>query len=338
MLAWDSYNGTADEWNNSLSLAQDKNIFQSYEWGQYKDLPKLITRRYIARNEKGIVCGMCQVSIRKLPLGHHFVWSAGGPIFQFKSTKQDYIVHLLSSLFEKLHEDYPRSLIRIHSHIANSPDLAFKFNKVATKPIFKLNTGFTIKFILKDIPDFRKIMTSKHRYYTKKSSEVNIQWVRGNDNSDINYLIKLHQEMVVSKNISSISMHPNELIRMRNYLKNNLSVLTGFISGEPVTSCLTLDFQGNSFYMIAATGSKGRTESSAYAMIEKLISQLKDNNVANFDFAGVDPITKGANGVNHFKMGFGGNLIEQLGEWESASSEPIRIAINFAIRFKGGRA
>lgn len=338
MLAWNLYEGTAEDWNASLSLAQDRNIFQSYEWGQYKDSAKLRTRRYIAFNEKGNICGMCQISIRQLPLGLHFIWSAGGPIFQFKDTKLDSIKDLISSLFEKIHKDYTRSLIRLHSHVSSTPNLAFKFNQAATRPIFKLNTGFSIKFDVQNIPDFRLHMTSKHRYYTKKSSGANIEWINGNGDINLNYLTTLHKEMVENKNIAAIAASKNELMRMRDFLPNNLSVLTGLIDGAPVTSCLTLEFEGVVFYMVAATGNKGRLESAAYAMVEKLFLQLQERNMTSFDFAGVDPITKGAAGVNHFKMGFGDNLIEHLGEWESSSSEMVRIALNFAIRLKGGRA
>ena len=338
MLAWNLYEGTAEGWNADLRLAQDRNIFQSYEWGEYKNLPKLKTRRYISHDKKGNVCGMCQLSVRQLPFNLSFIWSAGGPVFQFKNTKLADLEDLLSSLFKKVHEDYPRSLIRIHSHINNDADLAFKFNRVATRPIFKLNTGFTIKFDVKNISDFRKNMMPKHRYYTKKSSEANIQWTTGNSDIDLKHISTWHQEMVANKKMNSIATSSEELLRMRDCLPYNLSILTGLIDNEPVTSCLTLEFHGNVFYMVAATGQKGRLKSAAYAMLEKLFTQLQENNVATFDFAGVDPITKGAAGVNHFKMGFGGKLLEHLGEWESASSEAIRIAINAAIRLKGGRA
>lgn len=338
MLAWNPYEGSAEDWNTSLSLAQDRNIFQSYEWGQFKDSLKLKTHRYIAHDINGNLCGMCQFSVRRLPLGLHFIWSAGGPIFQFDGAKQENLTVLLSTLFKKIHEEFSLALIRVHSHVSNTPNLAFKFNQAATKPIFKLNTGFTIKFDVQKISDVRKNMTSKHRYYTKKSSESNIQWVAGNGDIDLNYLATIHQEMVINKNIPSLAMGIGELILMRNFLQNNLSVLSGTSHGSPITSCLILEFSGIVFYMIAATGNKGRQESAAYAMIENLFMQMQESNVQTFDFAGVDPITKGAAGVNHFKMGFGGELVEHLGEWESASNEYVRLAINFAIRLKGGRA
>lgn len=338
MLTWNNYEGTAGEWNSSLSQAQDRIIFQTYEWGQYKDSSKLKTRRYIAHDINGNLCGMCQFSVRRLPLGLHFIWSAGGPIFQFNGAKQENLSELLSTLFKKIHEEYSSALIRVHSHVSNTPNLAFKFNQAATRPIFKLNTGFTIKFDVQEIPDFRKNMTSKHRYYTKKSSDSNIQWIVGNRDIDLNYLATIHQEMVKNKNIASLAIGLDELILMRNFLQGNLFVLTGTIDGAPITACLILEFSGAVFYMIAATGNKGRQESAAYAMIEKLFMQLQEKNIQTFDFAGVDPITKGAAGVNHFKMGFGGELVEHLGEWESASNEFVRVAINFAIRLKGGRA
>ena len=179
-------------------------------------------------------------------------------------------------------------------------------------------------------------MSSKHRYYTKKASEANIQWVNGNQNTDLNHLAILHQEMVTNKKIASSSIDLQELIRMRDCLPNNLSILTGFIDGDPITSCSILEFQGKVFYMAAATGHKGRSESAAYAMVEKLFTQSQEKNAVSLDLAGVDPASKKAAGVNHFKMGFGANLEERLGEWESASSDLVRILVNVAIRLRRG--
>lgn len=86
--------------------------------------------------------------------------------------------------------------------------------------------------------------------------------------------------------------------------------------GRPATSCLVLTLADKAFYLLAATGTDGRRISAAYAMVFKLFELLKSRGVTRFDFGGIDPLSPSARGVDHFKRGFGGEIVEYLGEWE----------------------
>jgi len=72
-------------------------------------------------------------------------------------------------------------------------------------------------------------------------------------------------------------------------------------------------------------------------MIVQLVSVLQGCGITHFDFGGIDPVSPSAQGVNHFKRGFGGNIVEYLGEWEVASSELIRRGVNFGIKMYGSK-
>jgi lipid II:glycine glycyltransferase (peptidoglycan interpeptide bridge formation enzyme) len=163
-------------------------------------------------------------------------------------------------------------------------------------------------------------------------------WQSGNSDKFITDLSSLHDEMVRDKKLPALSMSQSELITMRNILGDSFLILTGYLNKQPATSCLVLGTGNNFFYMVAATGRIGRETSAAYAMIETLLSTLKKRNTKVFDFGGIDPVNPSASGVNHFKCGFGGEIVEHLGEWESAKSERLRLLINIAIRLRGGRA
>ena len=124
---------------------------------------------------------------------------------------------------------------------------------------------------------------------------------------------------------------------MRDALGSKVLILVGYMDNQPVTGCLVLVFGSNAFYMMASTGTQGREVSAAYAMFERLMQELIERGVTDFDFGGIDPARSEAAGVNHYKCGFGGELVEQLGEWESAPSEWFRLAVNLALRFQGAR-
>lgn len=329
----------ASEWDESLVLAGDHTVFQSYGWGEYKRAAGWEPLRYWYRDKDGRVQGMAQFLRKKLPFGIALLWAAGGPALAFSSRSSDKTSELIQGLLDVLGTDCPRSLIRFQSHSSHDSSRVFDINKVCHRPSVKLNSGYSIQIELESLDEaaFRKQMTAKHRYYTKKASEAGICWSVGNSDQQLRGLAGLHREMVDAKQLESIATSYEELERMRNALDDHVLIINGCLNDVPVTSCLVLLFGKKAFYMVASTGEKGREVSAAYAMVEELVKQLRERGILHFDFGGIDPVNKSASGVNHFKCGFGGQITEYIGEWESASSGFIQWALNFAIRQRGGR-
>lgn len=336
MLNWHSWSGTPEEWDHSLICSEDYTVFQSFGWGEYKKESGWIPERYNCLDENSKTQGMAQILIRKLPFCMTFVWISGGPVFRFSDFNVDKIAKLTHNLIDEVRAKYPRSLIRFYSQMETYPDLSYSLNKVCLRPYVKLNSGFSVQFKLnQSIAKIRQNMTSKHRYYTKIASASQLSWLLCNDDSQLARLATIHQEMVNEKKLDYISTSLDKIHSMRDHLGDKVQILTGFLNEDPVTTCLVLLFGSKAFYMVASTGKKGRKISASYAMFERLIQELADRGITDFDFGGIDPASKAAAGVNHFKCGFGGKLVEYLGEWESASSGKVRIAINLAIRLKG---
>ena len=339
MLNWQLWKDTTDAWDLSLVSSEDYTVFQSFGWGEYKKRSGWLPLRYYRLNKNGKTQAMAQILIKKLPLGMVFIWVSGGLVFNFPGFKPDELTELIHSLIDKIRVDHPRSLIRFHYQMEAESDLSYSVNKVCFRPYFKLNSGFSVQFKLNQSVDkMRQNMTSKHRYYTKAASVAGIRWIVGNDDQQLTSLAMIHQEMVRSKNLPAIGTSFIELQSMRDHLGDKVQLITGYLDDDPVTSCLILIFGKKAFYMVAATGQYGRKVSAAYAMFERLMQELIDRGISDFDFGGLDPVSEAATGVNHFKCGFGGKLVEHLGEWESSSSEKVRLAINLAIKLKGGRA
>jgi len=342
MIKWDLLDDTdvtADKWNGLLVDARDYTVFQSYGWGEYKRKAGWQPLRFVARNKDGQVVGMVQLLLKLLPMGLGMAWAAGGPVLQFGRAGSEPLGKDLAGLLQIMHEKYPRVLVRFHSHLPHDSGLAYGFNQACRRPFYKLNSGFTIHMDLNEVgDDLLSRMTSKHRYYARKAAKAPLQWRAGSSDEDIAALVLVHREMVTNKNMHSIATSEEELIKLRDALDpDGMTILTGYIDEEPVTSCLTFDFGKRAIYMVAATGNEGRKVSAAYAMIVQLIPVLQKKGIEHFDFGGLDPVTPAAEGVNHFKRGFGGQITEYLGEWEGASSEMLRVGMNLAILKKGGR-
>ena len=338
IFKWRSWVGTSESWNHLLLDTSNYAVFQSFGWGEYKKSAGWKTERYCCKDEDGKIFGMAQALVRTLPFGMAFIWIPGGPVFNLLGSKNIEAAEISYRLICKIIEDYPRSLIRLNSHLENDNNLSHEFNKLFLRPYVQLNSGSSIRIRLNhSVGMMRSSMTSKHRYYTKKAGEKGISWVVGNTDKHLVILDSMYREMVEYKKLPYNVSNLEELFNLRENMGSCLLGLTGFLGEIPVASCLVLLFGKKAFYMTASTSKLGREISASYAMFEQLMQQLAGRGISDFDFGGIDLGNKSAAGVNHFKNGFGGEVVEYLGEWESASSSIVRLAINLAIRLKVGR-
>lgn len=340
MVSWELFLNTANfkEWDILLSNTEDNNVFQSYVWGEYKRASGWLPMRYVVRNKDGAVVAMAQILVKSLPAGIKIGWVPGGPVFYFPQSKEIDHGKMVSALIEKVERLSSNTFIRLNSLLLNNFDMAYTFNRYYVKPFFKLNSGYSIWFDLREPIDMlNRKMTSHHRYYVKKGLAQNIQWRAGNDAQFLHELLTIHTEMVMGKKMESLKSNLNDISNLCHTLGKSATIFTGYLNGDAISSCLVLTFGQKAFYLMAATGRKGRKISASYAMVFNLFKYLKEEGIIYFDFGGVDPGSNIAEGVNHFKKGFGGRLVEYLGEWEWASAEWLRWGINFAIWHRGGR-
>jgi len=124
---------------------------------------------------------------------------------------------------------------------------------------------------------------------------------------------------------------------LRRTFGDDSAILVGYAGHEPVTGCMVLMAGQTASYVLAATGDAGRKVSAAYAMVWQLLTRLKARGVACFDFGGLSPAAPGMAGVDHFKRGFGGRVVEYLGEWEFASPRCLRTVVDLVLARRGLR-
>lgn len=330
--------GGAAKWDEHLLNAVDYNVYQSWAWGVYKHGHGWIPFRCIGKAKSGRVVGMAQVLVKKLPMGISAGWAPGGPVIRFMDWSPKKTDKILGSLRQFLENELGVFWVRFHSHLPTDPELAYSFSGRLHRPFFKVNSEFSINLDLGlGAEEFEQSMTSKHRYYVRQALGHEIEWRYGRDEELQQGLSRLHAEMTDAKGMASIRMGEKEIADIVSALGEQAAIFSGYSNGEAITSCLLLTLGDKAFYAIAANGVKGREFGAAYAMILRLHATLKSRGFRVLDFAGLDPKTSAASGVNHFKRGFGGDMVEYLGEWECASSEKLRYAMNAAIRLRGGR-
>ena len=335
-LTWELLPGGegADRWKDMLLGAKDYTVFQSYGWGEFKRLSGWRPLRFIARDGSGRVAAMAQALIKSMPLGFAVAWVPGGPAILFDGAVQ--ADGDLPGLFAALSGQVPRVAVRLDSYIPRTPELAYAFSQTGRRPSVRISSGFSIQFDIGGDCAFLDGMVSKHRYYVRKADAAPLRWQVGSADDDIAALTGLHRDMTAAKGLKSPSMTEKDYAALRDALgTDGIMIVTGYLDDRPVTSCLTLDFGKKSFYLAAATGPAGRQVGAAYAMVARLIDVLKAKGITHFDFGGIAPASPAAEGVDHFKRGFGGTTVEYLGEWEWASVPLLAPAVGAMMRYRG---
>jgi lipid II:glycine glycyltransferase (peptidoglycan interpeptide bridge formation enzyme) len=341
MVMWEEVREEKDIllWDDILLTAKDYSIFQSIAWGELKKNAHWLPVRYWIRNKNGNVLAMAQLLVKRLPMGISMLWSAGGPVFLFPISNEKKITEYLEGLVNTIKKRYTKYIVRFNSYVPNAANLSYNINKICLRPLFKLGSGYTISMELDMTPEeLRSQMTSKHRYYAKQASGSPFTWSIGNTDQHLQELSTVYREMIFEKKLSRMVASYDDFYQLRNALKENVLVLTGYLNNIPVTSCLVLIFGQKSYYLYAATCKEGRDVSASYAMFEKLVQELRTRKATDFDFGCIDPENPAAEGVDHFKKGFGGEIQEYLGEWESASSSLLRLGVNTVMKLRAGRA
>ena len=334
MVRWtrfDSTNGV-DGWASWLAQADDGNPFQSTAWAAYKRRFGWESEQWLACNDHHQpICGI-QVLKKRLPLKKALIWVPGGPLLGFAARGQEPAGPLLASWLDQFRREHAVVYARFDSRLRAAEDLSDSLRRICRRPAVRINSGYTMHLDLRQPPEvLAAAMTSKHRYYVKQARAAGITWKVGQSDELAQDFLQLSQEVSRLKRMRSALFPSAHLAMLREAFGDRCLMLVGYRTGHPVTACVVLTVGPQAFYLLAATGALGRRVSAAYAMIPKLLETLAAWGVTRFDFGGIDPRSPSASGVDHFKRGFGGELIQHLGEWEWAAASPLRWAVNVLI-------
>ncbi len=339
MVKWELLPATHNraKWDDALLQSQDYTVFQSFRWGEFKRGTGWTPMRWIARDRAGLVVAMAQILTKSFRGRVKIGWAPGGPVLLFPPTPLGELALIVKLLLQEINALGGRTCIRFDSYLAKDTTLSSAaFEQSCARPLFAMNTGCSSCLDLRQPMDvLTRKMTSKHRYYVKKALTENLQWNPGSDTRCVEELARLHTEMVLQKKLPSLRSCSREISAMWNVLGTNATIFTGYVENRAVTSCMILTFGEKAFYLMAATSTEGRKLSASYAMIYRLLEYLQKQDITQFDLGGLNPGSYGAQGVNHFKRGFGGKFVERLGEWEWASSKWLRWALNLAVWYRG---
>lgn len=321
-------------WDDLLGGFAHAQIFQAHGWGEFKRAAGWQPIRLIARAPGAPAAAMAQVLVRKLPGGFRFAWIPGGPCIGPSGdgeTTRALLDGFLDCLRARIGHHYLRCNFTFAAHETTATAVAGRL----TRPIVRVGSGCSVMLELSDSDEgWLKSLASKHRYYVRKACAAGLDWRYGNDDAEIAAMAQLSAQMAKDKAVAVGIFSSAELERLCTLLGKNCRILVGFEGGTPVTGCTVFRTGGEAYYASAATVGRGRELSAAYAMMFELRRRLRDDGVQRLDFGGIAPANPAARGVDHFKRGFGGEVIEYLGEWELASTRLHRWLGNLAVSLR----
>ena len=314
-----------NDWNENLSKCINSNIFSTWEWGEFKSKGWRLERLSFYNGETFV--GMIQILFKNLG-PFRLGWSSSG----INLTNYSYLESIIAALEERY--DFNKTLLRINFFDEGIGDNQFYIDSISnSKPsLNSINSGYTIRFDLKNYINSPKTYSSNNRYYLGKAVKNNLQFELQQFNPQ--EFAKIHNEMASLKDLNHLAVDAEHLTEMFQVFGDQMFTALVKSENEFLSMCAVINWKNKAYYFLAGANENGRKLSASFLMVHKLIDFLKDKNVTEFDFGGITPFKKSAIGVNRFKIGFNGRIVRYVGERDFTRSKLLYFGFNLLLRFK----
>jgi lipid II:glycine glycyltransferase (peptidoglycan interpeptide bridge formation enzyme) len=303
-----------DRWAELMSQLRDAPAFQTWGWGEFQRRGgwKPLRLARLRSNDMALA----QVLCRRMPGGIEFAWVPGGPV----SSRDAGLAQEMRTLHSAVESIVGRCYLRCNVMTSAIKTDFFASNSFMVRARRPVNSRYSIFLRLHDDEDqWLLTINKKHRYYVRLALRQGLTWTINNRDENLDDLATLLKQMVNEKNISIPVYSGEQLRQMRDELGDGVLTIIGSQGDQPVTGALVVIHGDRAHYLAAATSEKGREMSAAYGMLFELRKSLRSRGVRLFDLGGIAPHDKAASGVDHFKLGFGGETVEYLGEWDAGT-------------------
>ena len=314
-----------DVWDRYLVELGDFSPFQCYAWGELKRHSGWVPFRWIACNGRGDLIAMVQ-AIFRTSLGAGMLWSSGGPLGDMMALGEDFKKAILKAtnrnniyfrIFpNKRASRHDQELLESHGWYRCS---------------YKLRSGLSMWLTLdKPLDEIKKGLSKDWQKNLKRSQHYNLTVSRWT-HPDIDEILDLYRSMEATKSLRQ-QFTREEIQGFLEYLSDDLAFYRcDDEQGNLVAlrGCVTLSRFG--WDLMAATSPLGRKTSASYQLLWEVLKRCQEAGVIRYDLMGIDPEQNP--GVYHFKKGTGAEVVEYLGEWDWATSTPMRWCANWALRF-----
>ncbi len=314
------------DWNNSVLLFPDYNIYQTYAWGQHREDFGWQPLRLMARDEENRPVAMMQVMLRRYPGNVVLLWSPGGPVGNIEAWN------------ENLHQELVRQagsgkvFCRIASRRAyQTKDVLHLKAASWTKPAQPLNSGWTMLLELVDEEGFLNGLSEGWRRKLDRSQKLEDSislWER----PELEAMLQVYDAM---EEYEGLEVHSRE--RLQSLFRRcgeNILVFRCLGNNDEVIGFRACARWGDKAWdLLGAATPEGRQACVSYGLTRAMLNHCIKLGIKHYDLSGIDP--SGLKWVIDYKKGTGARPLEYLGEWEWSTSNWLKRGANWAIKKKG---
>ncbi|MFH0912556.1 MAG: peptidoglycan bridge formation glycyltransferase FemA/FemB family protein [Patescibacteria group bacterium] len=309
------------DWDDFVQHHPDSTLLQSWYWGEFqKSLGYKIWRLGVTENGQTIA----QLLIIKMPLrfGWNIFYSPRAlllnrlaPVHQQHQAMELIINHirqLASSEQVIFFRTDPPLLSSDATSLSIYKSLGFVLSSKSTQPKSSLLVDVSTKSV-----NLLMQMKPKTRYNIRLAEKKGIIIRTTTQPDDIEIF---NQLMHTTSARDRFTPHPEEYYRQQLRVLGEHNLLSLFIAYDeqtPLATALVAWFGSTASYLHGASSQVSREKQAPYLLHWDIIKAAQERNCAHYDLGGVnlDPRHTWA-GITRFKLGFGGNITEYVGNLE----------------------
>lgn len=309
-------------WNAALARFPDCNAYQSFEWGEYRVRASgAACHRWAAYDDAREIVALFQGTLVRRVLGRGVITGLGGPVGDLRAA--------LPSLAESVRASLGLRGVYLWGSLARAygAEDALALRCAGwQRALFATSSGLTLWLDL--VPGEEEILkgaSQKWRQTLRRALKQPLRVERWHD-PDPAAVVAAYEEMAGLKGVG-VDFTADEVAAVAASFGDRLLLFRCTDAGGALLSlrgCLVTHHHGLDFF--AATTARGRDTYASYAVFWALLQACRARGVRRYDLNHIDPIR--GPGVYQFKRGVGAVPVEYLGDWEWASTERLRVAMN----------
>jgi len=324
MVTAEIHQSGQDAWNTQLDTCINPNVFSTFEWGEYKKRHWHVERIVFKKGAKFVAQALILFKkIGPFRLG----WCSSG----INLTDYDDLPEIFSALGKTY--DLRKTYIRFNFFDQATGSARFIFDSCKGLAAVRtpINSGYTIRFNKLSNIDSAKY-SRNNRYYLKKASQNNLRFVIGD--FDPERFCGIHNAMVSIKALDHLTVGIEDMKELASHWNRKLKLAEVYDGETCIAVALLIQHSKLLYYYLAGASEEGRKKSASFLMVDSILRFCASQNICAFDFGGITPVDPEAAGVNRFKMGFGGDVINYVGERNLCKSKPLTALFDFIISRK----
>jgi len=319
-----------DAYNNFVANHAKGHFSQLWEWGQvksgtgWKPLPLVL-------EQDGAICGAILMLKRSLPipgLNKCILYAPRGPVI---AVEDDELCRHLFDGVRKLAREHKAIFVKIdpdincfHEEFKNTlrrngflrNETGINFEGVQPNFVFRLDISKPEDELLAD-------MHSKWRYNIRLAQKKGVRIRKVDKQEELETFYALLKETAVRDNFLIRDYAYYEWIWEQMVTQGFAEIFFAEYEGVLVGATLAMITGDKAWYLYGASSNEFRNVMPNYLIQWEMIRWAKSSGCSMYDFRGVSGDMDESNplyGLYRFKKGFGGQLVEFIGEWDQIIS------------------